>query len=153
MSDDEHSESEFYYPEDTESNWSFQDEQIDQGSEVFNEYTDSQEDIDSFVKAQKSKNTVKKTTSDMNNFYRYLAQINKRHINILNLQANELDHLLAKFFKDVRKINGEDTNLTLFLVSKEAFKGSSLIASQDITSSSTESLKSHDRFLLLNAKI
>ena len=107
-SDDEHSESEFYYPEDTESNWSFQDEQIDQGSEVFNEYTDSQEDIDSFVKAQKSENTVKKTTSDMNNFYRYLAQINKRHINILNLQANELDHLLAKFFKDVRKINGEE---------------------------------------------
>ncbi len=153
MSDDEHSESEFYYPEDTESNWSFQDEQIDQGSEVFNEYTDSQED--SFVKAQKSGNTVKKTTSDMNNFYRYLAQINKRHINILNLQANELDHWLAKFFKDVRKINGEEyepDTISGFQRSIQRF----LTDSQSrycITSSSTASLKSHDRFLLLNAKI
>ncbi len=88
--------------------WSFQNEQIAQGSEDFNEYTISQEDIDSFVKAQKSENIVKKTNSDMNNSYRYLAQINKRHINILNLQANELDHLLLKFFKDVRKINGQE---------------------------------------------
>ena len=48
-----------------EFNCSFQNEQIDQGSEVFNQYTDSQEDIDSFVKAQKSENTVKKTTSNI----------------------------------------------------------------------------------------
>ena len=116
------------------------------------ENTDSQEDIDNFVKAQKSENTVKKTTSDMNNFYRYLAQINKRYVNILNLQAKELDHLLSKFFKDFRKVNGEEYEPDTFSGFKEASKDSSLIANRDITSSSTESLKSHVRFLLPNAK-
>ena len=43
--------------------WSFQNEQIDQGSEVFNEYTDSQEVIDSFVKAQKRKHREKDNQS------------------------------------------------------------------------------------------
>ena len=93
MSDDEYSASEYYCPEDTEFIWRFQNEQIDQTSELFNKYTDSY-----FVNAQKSENTVKKTTSYMDNFYRYLVQINKRHIKILNLIATELDHLVSKFF-------------------------------------------------------
>ena len=112
MSDEEHSESEFYYPdEDNEVMENKESHCIDEAASdaVLNsENTDSQEDIDNFVKAQKSENTVKKTTSDMNNFYRYLAQINKRYVNILNLQAKELDHLLSKFFKDFRKVNGEE---------------------------------------------
>ena len=75
MSDDEHSESECYYPKEGNLNVSLRNEKFE-ASEVFearevlnnNEYTDSQEAIDSFVDAQKSGNTVKKTTSDMNNF-------------------------------------------------------------------------------------
>ena len=63
------------------------------------------------MNAQKSENTAKKTTSDMNNFKRYLTQIHKPYVNILNLQANELDRLLSKFFKDVRKINGKEYKL------------------------------------------
>ena len=57
---------------------------------------------------KKIENTAKKTTSDMNNFKIYLTQIRQPYVNILNLQANELDHLLSKFFKDVRKINGRE---------------------------------------------
>ena len=69
MCDDERSESEFYYPEEGNLNVSLQNEKFE-ASEVLNnnEYTDSQKAINSFVNAQKSKNTVKKTTSDMNNF-------------------------------------------------------------------------------------
>ena len=61
-------------PEEGNLNASLQNEKFE-ASEVFeaskalsnNEYTDSQEAIDSFVNVQKNKNTVKKTTSDMNN--------------------------------------------------------------------------------------
>ena len=74
MSDDEHSESEFYYSEEGNVRVSLQNEKFEasevyEASEVLNnnEYTDSQEAIDSFVNAQKSENTVKKTTSVMNN--------------------------------------------------------------------------------------
>ena len=41
-------------------------------------------------------------------FYRFLGEINKTNVQILGLPPEELDHLLGKFFKDVRKINGED---------------------------------------------
>ena len=68
----------------------------------------SQEEIDIFINEQKSVNTVKKPTTDMNAFNRYLAEINKQYLNILYLPAQELDHLLSKFFKDIRKLNGEE---------------------------------------------
>ena len=41
-------------------------------------------------------------------FYRFLAGINKTNVQILDLPSEELDHLLGKFFEDVRKINGEE---------------------------------------------
>ena len=41
-------------------------------------------------------------------FYRFLGEINKKNVQILDLPPEELDHLLGKFFKDVRKINGEE---------------------------------------------
>ena len=41
-------------------------------------------------------------------FYRFLAGINKTNVQILDLPSEELDHLLEKFFEDVRKINGEE---------------------------------------------
>ena len=40
--------------------------------------------------------------------YLQLSSISKGDKEILNLPADDLDHLLAKFFKDVRKINGDE---------------------------------------------
>lgn len=106
LTEDEHSESEFYYGEEGENE--FDVGTTVQPRENDNELTNSQQEIDSFLKDQKSENTNKKTTSDMKNFYRYLAQVNKERINILTLPANELDHLLSKFFKNVRKVDGDE---------------------------------------------
>ena len=39
-------------------------------------------------------------------FYRFLGEVNKINVQILDLPPEELDHLQGKFFKDVRKING-----------------------------------------------
>ena len=44
----------------------------------------------------------------MNTFWSYLSSISKGDKETLNLPANNLDHLLAKFFKDARKINGDE---------------------------------------------
>ena len=41
-------------------------------------------------------------------FYCFLAKINKTNVQILDLPSEELDHLLGKFFEQVRKINGEE---------------------------------------------
>ena len=41
-------------------------------------------------------------------FYRLLGEINKTNIQILDLSPEELDHLLGKLFKDVRKIDSEE---------------------------------------------
>jgi integrase len=104
----EESDSEFYYPEvekETETEQHNMAEAATYGDEII---SNSQEELQRFVQEQKSANTVKKTSSDMKCFYRYLEDINKKDIQILNLPPNELDHLLGKFFKDVKKINGEE---------------------------------------------
>lgn len=110
MSDDEHSESEFYYPD--ELQFHEENEVLNEGSDRVgagqHENNNSQEEIEAFVNEQKSKNTARKTASDLNTFQRYLASIDKGNVQLLYLPAGELDHLLAKFFKDVRKINGEE---------------------------------------------
>ena len=74
-------------------------------------YENSQEEIESFVKEQKSENTTRKTFSY------------KGNVELLDLAAGDLDHLLAKFFKNVRKII-TSINLTRCLVYNEAFRGS-----------------------------
>ena len=93
---EEHSESEFYYPEDTisgdEAAFNATDE--NQKSEA-PALQNSQEETDNFVCGQKSANTVKKTRSDINIFD--LASIGKRTV-IESLPARELDHLLWKPF-------------------------------------------------------
>ena len=109
MSDEEHSESEFYYPEVENEGYETVFCQFNevQSNDLYEE-RDSQKEIDSFIRERKSLNTVKKTASDMNSFNRYLAEINKQYLNILHLPAQELDRLLSKFFKDIRKFNGEE---------------------------------------------
>ena len=61
--------------------------------------------LKNFVTNQKSKNTVRKTKSDMNN--KYFNSIGK-NTKIENLPANDLDHLLSKFFMEVKKADGTE---------------------------------------------
>ena len=109
MSDEEsHSESEFYYPKDEEQAKSEQNNMSKVITHEDENFGNSEEELQKFVQEQKSENTVKKTSSDMKCFYRFHGEINKTNVQILDLPPEELDHLLGKFFKDVRKINGEE---------------------------------------------
>lgn len=104
-SEEEHSESEFYYPDDTTSEDLFftDDNQRSENQPLQN----SQEEIESFVSGQKSANTVRKTRSDIKTFERYLTSIRKNKV-IESLPASELDHLLCKFFINARRVNNEE---------------------------------------------
>ena len=106
MSEDEHSDSEFYYPDELESHEENGEATALSGYEQL--YENSREEIESFVKEQTSENTTGKTFSDMKTFQRYLSSVNKGNVEVLDLPAGDLDHLLAKFFKSVRRINADD---------------------------------------------
>ena len=71
---------------------------------------------------------MKKTSSDMKCFYRFLGEINKKNVQILDLPPEELDHLLGKFFKDVRKINGEEYEPNTLTDCREVSRGFCLIS-------------------------
>ena len=101
MSEREHSDSEFYYPDEQEI-------VTTGGGDDENENNNNQEEIEDFIKEQKSANTARKTTSDLKTLKRYLQSIDKGQIEMVNLPAPELDHLLAKFFKDVHTVNGDE---------------------------------------------
>ena len=101
MEDDEefeHSPSEFYYP----------DKDFDERSIEANRISESQEEIEGFIKNQKSANTTKKTTTDMNTLSRYMETIGMSGKTVESLPAPELDHLLCKFFMNIQKKNGEE---------------------------------------------
>ena len=94
--EEEHSESEFYYPDEyefldngdlTETN----NERVGDRENRENE-GNSQEEIETFVKEQKSENTTKKTVSDMKTFHCYLSSISKGDKEILNLPADDILH-------------------------------------------------------------
>ena len=92
MSDEEeHSESEFYYPDELEfqDNGELTETNNERVGEKENE-GNSQEEIETFVKEQKSENTTKKTVSDMKTFQRYLSSISKGDVEILHLPADVL---------------------------------------------------------------
>ena len=86
--EDEHSPSEFYYPEDLET--------FDVETETG--ITESQEAIDDFINQQKSANTNKKTATDMNTLLRYMEANGMKNEKIESRPVSELDHLLSKFF-------------------------------------------------------
>ena len=96
--EDEHSPSEFYYPEDLET--------FDVETETG--ITESQESIDDFINQQKSANTNKKTATDMNTLLRYMGANGMKNEKIESLPASELDFLLWNFFLNARKKNGEE---------------------------------------------
>ena len=77
----EHLPSEFYYSE----------ERLDEDSDEAGVEA-SQEEIEDFLKEQKSANTLKKTTTDMNTVARYIKDIGK-NVKVENLPAAEHDHL------------------------------------------------------------
>ena len=68
----EHLPGEFYYPEGR------LDENSDETSVEASRPTESQEEIEGFLKEQKSANTLKKTTTDMNILSRYGSVIWKK---------------------------------------------------------------------------
>ena len=83
--EDEHSPSEFYYPEDLET--------FDVETETG--ITESQEAIDDFINQQKSANTNKKTATDMNTLLRYMEANCTKNEKIESLPAFDLDHLFS----------------------------------------------------------
>ena len=129
MSDEEsHSESEFYYPKDEEQAKSEKNNTSKVITHEDENFGNSQEKLQKFVQEQKSENSVKKTSSDMKCFYRFLGEINKKNVQILDLPPEELDHLLGKFFKDVRKINGEEYEPNTLTDCREVSRGFCLIS-------------------------
>lgn len=108
MDEEEHSPSEFYYPEEeTDTNATFRYDHEEATSEATGK-PNSQEQIDQFIKGQKARNTMKKTRSDLNVFQRYLEIINERDIEISALPLQRLERLLCKFFMNVKKQDGSD---------------------------------------------
>ena len=65
------------------------------------------EEIEGFLKEQKSANTLKKTTTNMNTVARSMKDIGK-NVKVENLPAAELDRLLRKFFMNIRKKNWQE---------------------------------------------
>ncbi|CAL9683294.1 unnamed protein product [Knipowitschia caucasica] len=103
MGDDwEHSPSEFYYLDELEA----PEEVITENNEE--NTTNSQEEIDNFVADQKAKNTIRKTKLDMNILRKYLKSIGKGTEEIENLPAGDLNHLISKFFMQVKKADWSD---------------------------------------------
>ena len=68
--------------------------------------SDSQE-LEDFISAQKSSNTVKKTKSDIRALKRFCSTIDETR-EPETMTAKELDKLLSRFFKDITKENGEE---------------------------------------------
>ena len=105
MSEDE---GEFYYPDEVQDgNASFQ-AGYQHCTYDREELPNSQDEIETFIADQKAQNTVRKTRSDLNILKKYMESIGKGDINIKNLPTNELDHLLCKFFMNVKKPDGSD---------------------------------------------
>ena len=100
MSEEEHSDSEFYYPDEDDKLATHETKSSNTNEE---KESNSQEELLNFVKEQKSKNTERKTKSDINTFRRFLVGIGKENEKIVDLPAHKLDRHLTRFFKDVRR--------------------------------------------------
>ena len=71
-----------------------------------NSTSDSQE-LENFISAQKSSNTVKETKSDIRALKRFCSTIDETR-EPETMTAKELDKLLSRFFKDITKENAEE---------------------------------------------
>ena len=98
ISEDEHSDSEFHYPDELhESHKENSEDTALSGYEQV--YENNREQIESSVNKQKCENTTRKTFSDMKTFQRYLSSVNKGNEEVLDLPAGDLDHFGKVFQK------------------------------------------------------
>ena len=65
------------------------------------------EEIQEFVQANKAKNTVKKTQSDLRMWLRWCESVGEKR-SILNIPSGELDKLLKHFYGKVRSQTGKE---------------------------------------------
>ena len=72
------------------------------------EEDNSSQELDNFIAAERSSNTVKKTKYEWKKFQAFCEQQVNGNFNVMNIPAATLDKLLGKFFKDVRKQNGSE---------------------------------------------
>ena len=69
---------------------------------------DSSQELDDFISAQRSANTVKKTNNEWKKFENFCKEETSGTFDVEHIPADALDKLLAKFFKDIRKQHGEE---------------------------------------------
>ena len=86
----EHSLSEFYYPD---------EEQISERNEETSAQPSSwsQEEMEGFINNQKSVNTTKKATTDMNTLFRYMKSIGINNDLVIHRQVKTNDIISRRF--------------------------------------------------------
>ena len=108
---------------------------------------------DNFIAENRNKNTTKKTQSDLNVFYRWAKTVNETRT-IENIRPEqELDKVLAHFFLNVRKTNGDEyepDTLTSMLRSFE--KHYSILTDRQFTKV-REALSSKRKQLRMSSKL
>jgi hypothetical protein len=109
--DEEHSPSEFYYPDEISDETNDQTGRLEVENAEQNNNKNSQEKIEEFIHNQKAKNII--TKSDIKVFQRYLETVNKGEKQIEYLPKAELDHLLCKFLSISVKQMATNTNTTI----------------------------------------
>ena len=88
-----------------------------------NNSTLNEQDVQQFVEQNRNKNTVNKTSSSLNVFYKWAKSINENR-NIDEIPASDLDNILAHFVIKIRKQNGDEyepNTLTSFFRSFDRF--------------------------------
>ena len=105
MSEEEYSDRELYYPDEDDK---LATHETTSGNTNEEKESSSREELLNFLKEQESKNTERKTTSDINTFHRFLVGIGKENEKIVDLPAHKLKSNLARLFKDVRRQNGAE---------------------------------------------
>lgn len=110
-SENYHSESEFYYPEESEEQNILQENQ-----NIGNTTTDELATFQDFIEAQRPENTKKKTAYDMNIWKRFCSTIGETR-ELENIPATDLNVLLCRFYINIKKKDGgvyEPSSLTSF---------------------------------------
>ncbi|KAK3741542.1 hypothetical protein QZH41_002926 [Actinostola sp. cb2023] len=103
MSESEHDESEFYYPDE------ITDEELIQETTSIEKDRNlmSSEDIHKYIRGQQQTSTLKKTKYDMNFLQRFLDKRGEKR-SIKNIPAAELDSLLCSFYIQAKKQDNTD---------------------------------------------
>ena len=150
-----HSESEFYYPSNTDEN--INTENIDKHEHVNEKPYNEQQfllEVREFIEGQRPDNTKKKTFYDINVWKRFLTSAGEER-NIEDIPAKDLNVLMSRFFMEIKKKDGdqyEPATLTSFHRSLQRYlndHGSTLnILKDQHFSLSREALASRRRQLL-----